>query len=313
MTKSKEHSSGEHYAFFRSAAHRHIHPLMANSSSAHNLKISNTNQSNEKPIQRVILSTPPGPGQHFYRQGRSGRHSSAANKRALRAIILDRQANPNPAARHMNNEYEAGIVGGALHIAHHISDENVQTTVATAANNYNLGAGAAAWTPVQNMINGINPGATPVALPANFQNPAIASWNQANFRLGNLMGMVAPIPYTPAIRRELTILASSIANSPMNLHYGLGQTNMSIGQHGDANSHNIGMPPSPLTRQLSWRSVHMANSVGAANLNYRTHAAAAAMPGTVAGAHAVTFVPPVPLPVPVVHSSGSANFFTAFQ
>lgn len=262
-------------------------------------------------IQRVIRSSPPGPGQLFFPAGRSGRHNSAANRRALAGIIAHRAANPNPMLRHVNNEFEMGAVPGALHIAHHISDENVQARVATAANQHNLG-NPAAWVPVMNMIAGINPAASPVPLPLAFTAAANAAFAQANARLVAIMAIGGAIPHNPASRSHLTALASAIANSPMNLHYGLGQTNMSIGQHGDPNSFPVGAP-GPLTRRLSWRSLRMAASAGPANLHYRTHAAAAAMPGTVAAAHAATFVAPGPLPAPVVHSSGSSTFFTALQ
>ncbi|MEP0984329.1 hypothetical protein [Ekhidna sp.] len=263
-------------------------------------------------VQRVIRSSPPGLGQHFIRQGRSGRHNSAANRRALRAIVLDRNANPNPVARHVNNQYETIMAGGGappVHIAHHISDENVQETVVHAANN-----APGAWQPVIRMVAGINPAAAPVPLPPQFAAAANAAFAQANMRLAILTGIAGPLPHNAVINRHLTALASAIANSPMNLHYGLGQTNMSISQHGDPNSFNAAIPPTPLTRRLSWRSTQMVNQVGFPAMNYRTHAMAAVMPPvTVAAAQAATYVPPGPVPFPVVHASGSPVFFTGLQ
>ncbi|MFT3794818.1 hypothetical protein [Flavobacterium sp.] len=274
-------------------------------------------------IQRRIVSTPIAAGpQIFIRRGRSGPHNTAANRIALAALRNQRLLAPNHIARNVNNEYENAIGGGLpipawvappLHMSHHISDHTVQDTVATAANNVNLGMGAAAWGPVNNMIAGIDPALAPVAPPLLFMtaaNPAHANALAIVAALG-----AGPIPHNPASRATLTNLASSIANSPMNLHHGLGSANMSIGGHGDPNSHVnpvapalAGMPA--LNRRLSWRSNQMINNVGAAALNYRSHAMAMAMPGTVANAQA-GMIPPPPAGAPVlVHSSGSNAHFT---
>lgn len=272
-------------------------------------------------LQRRIVSTPlvPGP-QIFVRRGRSGPHNTAANRTALSALRADRAANANPGLRHVNNEFETAI-GAALpvpagpvplHIAHHVSDQTVQDTVAGAANAHNMGA--AAWGPVVNLINGIDPAGAPVALPPNFIVPANAAHVAAGAALGPLMG-AAFIPHNAASRLQLTTLANSIANSPMNLHHGSGQANMSIGGHGDANSFPTPMPAPLLNRRLTWRSFQMLNAVGGVPMNYRTHAAALGMPGTVAAAHAGAFpVPPAYVGPAIVHSSGAGfGNFAALQ
>lgn len=274
-------------------------------------------------VQRRIASTPAGAGpQTFVRRGRSGEHNTAANRAALADLRHDRAVNASPANRHVNNEAEAAIGWGLpvpvpaipLHMSHHVSDQTVQDTVAAAANAHNAGAGPGVWAPVHQLIAGINPAAAPVALPAVFNLHATASHGLAVAAVGAIPA-AAPMPHNAASRTNLTSLASAIANSPMNLHHGIGQTNMSIGQHGDPNSFPTPMPAPLMSRRLSWRS-HQMLANAPALLNYRTLAMAAAMPaGTVAAADAAA----LPIPAgyagpPIVHSSGSPfHHFAALQ
>jgi hypothetical protein len=130
------------------------------------------------------------------------------------------------------------------------------------------------------------------------------------------LAAIQALPHNAVSHAPLTSLANAIANSPMNLHHGVAQTNMSLGRHTDPNSFPTPMANGFLQRQLSWRSVHMYNSAPFVGDLYRTHAEAAAMPaGTVAAAHAAG----LPLPLgyagpPIVHSSGSPlHHFAALQ
>lgn len=268
-----------------------------------------------QPVQRVIFGAPvAGGGGNFDSQGRAGPHNTAGNRDSLAELRDHRHQNPDPAQHHVNNEHENNVVanhhnstrGTGLHMAHHVSDSVVQGAVVQAANGHNLGA-PAPWGHVQAMVQGIDPGAMPApmiaAMPV-FHAHATAVHQAAVQSLNALMAP-NPIPYNAASEAQLTALANAIANSPMNLHHGAGQANMSLGSHNDPNNH--AMPG--LARARSWRTEQMHSALVASGFNPqqydRTHADAMAMNGTVAHQHAMQ-APAAP--AHSIHNSASGFF-----
>lgn len=269
-------------------------------------------------IQRRIVNMGP-PTSAFIVIGRAGRHATAANRNALAELRAHRSAAPNAATRHVNNEREEAVATGAatitglgLHMAHHVSDSVIQIRIMQAANAYNA---AAVQTPalfagVQAYIAGIAPPAAIVGVLPNFYAASVAAHATAMAALA-VVTAVHPIPLNAAMAAQLTILANAIANSPMNLHLGDGPRNMSIGHHGDPNTH----PPDGLQRQMTWRSHQMRAALAGAGINPaqhdRTLPDALGMPGTVAGAQAAAF-PAVAAGTAhaYIHNSGSLAGFT---
>jgi hypothetical protein len=253
----------------------------------------------------------------FESAGRAGRHNTAANRNALIALRNDRMVNPNIPNRHVNNEFEEQVATGAatiaglgLHMAHHVSDSVIQDTIVNAVNAYNAGGGGAVWGPVATLVAGIVPPAAAAGLPAFF-GAATAAHGTAMAALALLQAM-PNVAHTNLNSRHLTALANAIANSPMNLHHGDGQTNMSIGHHGDPNSHQNG-----LIRQSSWRTEQMravitgAGGVPAVALQDRMLATVGA--AGVAGAQANAFMLTGPPAGAYVQSSGTPAHFTIPQ
>ncbi len=270
----------------------------------------------QPPVQRIIRSTPPAPdGQFFEVSGRAGPHNTAANRDSLAELRLDRHQNPDLQAGHVNNEREEDVVtnqgnnptGTGLHMAHNVSDSVVQHAITTAANTYNQSTqqDLTAWDEVQGMINGIEPPLATTATTPAFRQHALASHSTASQTLQALMA-VHPIPHTTAMEGMLTMLASAIANSPMNLHLGDGPTNMSLGHHNDPNSH-----PAPLGRSLTWRSHQMRQALALTGFNPahhdRTHAMALALPPNTL-AHQQAMLNPG-IPPNSIHNSASMFLF----
>jgi hypothetical protein len=253
------------------------------------------------PVQRVIRS--PGPIA-FTIDGRAGEHATAVNQHALAELRAHRAVHPDAAQRHVNNEREQAVVAGlptpVLHIAHHVSDAVIQDMVMRAAN-----SPVPAWGLIQVYIAGIAPPPGVAAALPYFYAASLAAHNAAAAALAVVMA-AHPVPLNAAMAAQLTIIANSIANSPMNLHLGDGQTNMSIGQHGDPNMH----PRPGLQRQMTWRSHRMRATLAAAGINPaqydRTLAHARLMPGTVAGGQAAAF-PAVAAGTAATYTQNSAS------
>lgn len=180
--------------------------------------------------------------------GRVSGHDSAANLRALSAKIRMRAKGAVNDPTSVNNDYETDLYVNAtnqgapdfisgnlgsrrLAICHKMSSEQVQQTIATAANTGN-------WIAVDKMVLAITGGGWADMAHADyedvFENQVDANQDAARVLLTGLQNGTTTIDAT-----NLTRLAKLIANSPANLFIGAQRINSSIQSRGDFNSTEI--------------------------------------------------------------------------
>jgi hypothetical protein len=180
--------------------------------------------------------------------GRVSGHDSAANLRALSAKIRMRAKGAVNGADVVNNDHEtdlytnvpnpaaADFISGnlgsrRLAICHKMSSEQVQQTIATAANTGN-------WAAVDQMVRAITGGGWANMDHADyeddFDDQVDINVDAARLLLTNLQNGTVAIDAA-----NLTQLAKLIANSPANLFIGAQRINSSIQSRGDFNSTEI--------------------------------------------------------------------------